>query len=108
VSFLVQAAHLRLDEPLCPEPARGDDSICDARGDIGTIGCICAQMHVLIEKEALLAQDPDGATSPLMETVTQGLERLYTQLQRECMVCASFLIITNPNQYYYICVLIVL
>ena len=99
---------MRLDEPLCPEPARGDDSICDARGDIGTIGCICAQMHVLIEKEALLAQDPDGATSPLMETVTQGLERLYTQLQRECMVCASFLILTNPNQYYYICVLIVL
>ena len=42
-------------------------------------------MHVLIEKEAQLAQDPDGPQSAIMETVNTGLERLYTQLQRECM-----------------------
>lgn len=42
-------------------------------------------MHVLIEKEAQLAQDPDGPQSAIMETVNTGLERLYSQLQRECM-----------------------
>ena len=79
-----QPAHVALDEPLCP-PANQSDDCTDSQGDLATIACLCAQMHLLVEKEAHLAQDPDGLQSELMDTVNQGLERLYSQLQRECM-----------------------
>ena len=79
-----QPAHVALDEPLCP-PANQADDCTESQGDLATIACLCAQMHLLVEKEAHLAQDPDGLQSELMDTVNQGLERLYSQLQRECM-----------------------
>ncbi|EKX37702.1 hypothetical protein GUITHDRAFT_116178 [Guillardia theta CCMP2712] len=54
-----EPAHVMLDEPLC----RREEEEEELGADVTSVGCICAQMSILIDKEAQL---------------------LYMQLQKEC------------------------
>eukprot|EP00960_Hanusia_phi_P065564 766138-Hanusia_phi.AAC.2 len=74
-----EPAHVMLDEPLCR--GREEDEV---GADVTSVGCICAQMHILIEKEAQLAEANDS--SDFAQSVQRGLEQLYMQLQKECNV----------------------
>mmetsp|Transcript_46896 Transcript_46896/g.146985 ORF Transcript_46896/g.146985 Transcript_46896/m.146985 type:complete len:270 (-) Transcript_46896:1653-2462(-) len=73
-----EPAHVMLDEPLC----RREEEEEELGADVTSVGCICAQMSILIDKEAQLVEANDN--SDFAQSVQRGLEQLYMQLQKEC------------------------
>lgn len=71
---------IQLDHPLCPPQQSSLTN--DLHGDIASVACVCAQMHVLIEKESQFVEG-DQPTE-VSDMVWQSLDRLYGTLQDEC------------------------